>query len=176
MDDGNHDTAAVLARVDGPDGTRIRIGVVPWEERSRWTAEPRGRTVELDVAGAAELREVARRAAEDGKRSVAEYRAELRKAIKAGKPVDEWPSTEADIAKGTIHGARWGDLGWTLTREEGGDFITIAGEEAIDSDPFFSLAPKTTVGDIRGPEDFGTRSPQALKKLGQAISNLLGTE
>lgn len=175
MDNGNGDTSAVLARVDGPKGTRIRLGVVPSDDRRRWTGEPKGRTVELDVAGAGELQATLRYAVEAGKRSVAEYRAELRKAIKAGKPVDEWPSTEADIAKGTIHGARWGDLGWTLTREEGGDFIKVAGEEAIDSDPFFSLAPQTTVG-ASGGEDFGTRSPQALKKLGQAISNLLGTE
>jgi hypothetical protein len=172
VDDGNHDTTVVLARVDGPDGMRIRLGVVPAEDKRRWAAQPRGRTVELTAAGAADLQAAARQAVDAGKRSIAEYRAELRKAIKAGLPVDEWPDTDADIAAGTIRGARWGDLQWTLTREEGGDFITVAGEEAIDSELLFSMAPRTTVGGAGG-EDFNTRSPLALKKLDKAISDLL---
>lgn len=175
MDEKNQGVSAVLARVDGPKGTRIRLGIVPSEDRRRWAAEPKGRTVELDVAQAGELQAAIRRSLDAGKRSVADYRAELRKAIKAGLPVDEWPSTDADIAKGVIHGTRWGDLEWSATREEGGDYITVAGEEAIDSEMFFSLAPRTTVGGSGG-EDFRTRSPQALKKLDQAIATLMGTQ
>lgn len=164
-----------MARVDGPGGPRVRFGVVSPEDTGSWRAADKGRTVELDPAGAAQLRATLSKAAIDGKQNVAEYRAQLRAAHAAGHPVSEWPDSEADIASGVIAGARWGDLRWKLTREEGEDYIAAGvnygpgGEWNLAIDP----APASASTALR--DNFNATKAMTTNKLDKALRDLLGT-
>lgn len=172
--DGAGDATAVMARVDSPAGPRLRLGVVHPEDEGSWRAANKGRTVELDAAGAARLREVVGQAAADGKKNIAEYRAELRAAHAAGRPASEWPDTEADIASGTITGTRWGDLRWKLTREEGDEYIAggvnygPGGEWNLALDP----VPAGSAAAVR--DNFNATKAPTTSKLDKALADLLG--
>jgi hypothetical protein len=164
-----------MARIDGPAGPRFRVGVVSPQDAGSWRAANKGRTVELDSAGAAQLRDAISKAAVDGKRDVTEYRAQLRAAHAAGQPVSQWPDSEADIASGVVTGARWGDVHWKLTREEGEDYITggvnygPGGEWNLAIDP----APSGAGTGLR--DNFNATKATTTNKLKEALSGLLGT-
>jgi hypothetical protein len=168
------DQSVVMARIDGPSGTRLRFGVVNPDDTKSWQAGNKGRTIELDAAAAREFRDVIRNAAAEGKQNVADFRAQLRQAHKDGRPVDQWPSAEADIASGTIRGSAWGDLHWKLTREEGDDYS--AGGADLGPGGAWSLAiDPAPVGadDLREP--FYAEDASTVNKLDKAITNLIGT-
>jgi len=175
ISDAHGDTTAVLASVSGPAGTRLRLGVVHPEDARRWQAGDKGRTVELDAAGARQLQQVLSDALADGKKSVSDFRAQLRQAHKNGLPQSEWPDPETDIASGVIRGAAWGDVTWTLTREEGGDYASggeslgPGGEWLLQLDP----APR---GSTEGRDNFQITQASAISKFDKAISNLIATD
>lgn len=163
-----------MARVDGPSGPRLRFGVVHPEDAGRWRAENKGRTVELDAAAAAKLRDVLAKSLVDGKKSVADFRAELRAAKAAGVPESQWPDPDADIASGVIPGARWGDLKWTLARQAGQDYVAGGVNYGQGSDWYLSIDPAPT-GATGSRDDFNATTAATIKKLDNAISNLFGT-
>lgn len=164
-----------MARVDSAAGSRLRFGVVSPEDDRRWQAGDKGRTVELDADGAAQLRGVLQKALADGKQNVADYRAQLRAARAAGTPESEWPASEADIASGSIPAARGGVLNWKLTREEGDDYVAgghnygPGGAWSLGIDP----APE---GAVATREPFYADKASTINKLDKAISNLTGSE
>ena len=159
--DANGDQSVVLARIDGPAGTKVRLGVVHPEDTRKWQAADRGRTVELDEAGVSQLRDVLASAAGEGRQSVADFRTSLRAAKSAGLPESEWPDPEAEIATGAIRGG-WGDLNWSLTREEGDG----TGAWSLGLDP----GPRT--GELR--DAFYIETPAQAAKLQRALTDLLG--
>lgn len=164
-----------MARVDSAAGSRLRFAVVWPEDGDRWQAGDKGRTVELDADGAAQLRGMLQKALTDGKQNIADYRAQLRAARKAGIPESEWPDSEADIASGSIPAARGGALNWKLIREEGDDYVAggvnygPGGAWSLGIDP----APEGA-DDLR--ESFYADRASTITKLDKAISNLIGSE
>jgi hypothetical protein len=162
----------VMARVDGPAGMRIRLGVVYPEHTRSWQGANKGRTVELDEASAQELHEVVKSAQEQGRKSVADYRTELRAAAKAGTPLADRPDAEAQIASGVIS-ASWGDLNWSVQRDEGDDYEV--GGEYLGPGGSWSLGldPAPTGSGSRDP--FYANSPSEARKIDKALSALLGS-
>ena len=161
--DRRGDQTTVLARVETEAGPRFRVGIVRPEDTREWRAADKGGTVELDRDGAENLRHVIQDALAEGKANVSAYRAGLREANKAGTLDDiEW-DPEAEIAKGTVTGARWGDIAWELTREEG--------DEYLDLGPGGSWSLGLSIG---GGEPFYLDSPAAVGKLDKALANLIG--
>jgi hypothetical protein len=164
-----------MARVDGPSGPRLRFGVVHPEDAGRWRAENKGRTVELDAAGAAKLRDVLANAQVDGKKSVADFRAALRAARAAGVPESKWPDSEAEIASGVVPGARWGDLHWKLTREAGPDYVAGGVNYGAGGEWNLALDP-TPTGATGSRDNFDATAASTVTKLDKAIANLIGTQ
>lgn len=160
VNDATGDNTLVLAKVIGPEGLKIRVGEVGPEDTRRWRAADRGRTVELDAAGAAELQLTVRAAVALGKKDITEHRAKLR----AG----EDPPPEATLAAGTIPG-RWGDIQWTLTREEGPEYADLGpgGEWNL------AISPVSSGSNI--PYDpFHVSTPAAAGKLDKALATMIG--
>jgi hypothetical protein len=163
-----------MARIDGPDGTKLRLGVVNPEDTRKWQAGNKGRTVELDTVGARGLRDVVAKAVTDGKANVAEFRAELRQAHKEDRPADQWPSPEADIAEGTVPGSAWGDVHWKLMRDEGDDY-SVGGAD-LGPGGSWSLAIDPAPGNADAlREPFYVGSPATANKIIKAVDNLIGT-
>lgn len=164
-----------MARIDGPGGMKLRVGVVNPEDTRVWRAENKGRTVEFDAAGAEKFREVLHNALEQGKQNVSDFRAQLRAARAAGVPESQWPHSEAEIASGLVKGARWGDVRWSLTREEGPDYVAggvnygPGGEWNLAIDPAPAGAPDAT------RDSFHAATAATVNKLDKAISNLTRT-
>lgn len=171
MHDANGDLSTVMARVDGPLGPRLRFGVVHPEDIRRWRAENKGGTVELDPAGAAEMRKILRDGLTAGKQNITDYRAQLRDLRKAGVPESEWPDAEADIASGTVRGARWGDVQWSLTREEGDDYI-VAGVNYGPGGRWQLTFDAVPIGNDENRDWFHAESASTINQLDQAITNL----
>jgi hypothetical protein len=172
--DEHGDRSVALARVDGPGGAKVRLGVVHPEDLRRWRAADKGGTVELDRDGVQQLRDVLRSSLERGKSNVADYRASLRAAHKAGIPMEQWPEAEAGIAEGTIW-AGWGELRWELTREEG-DYYEAGGVDyGVGGEWLFTLdAAPTGAEGLR--DTFSVRSSALLTKLNKALSALTDAE
>lgn len=165
--DGHGDSAAVAARVDGPEGPRLRLGTVVDEDSGRWRAANKGSTVELDEHGTRRLREVLAGTVEAGKASVKDYADKARAAHAANLPPDDarWPEPEVDIASGVIP-ARWGDVHWALTREYGGG-PDVATAPAVR----WTLSLRT--GEV---VDFDIDSPRRVRALENAIALLMDSE
>jgi hypothetical protein len=151
--DVGDDLTAVLARVDGPSGARLRFGLVAAEETGRWRAANRGGTVELDEHGVGDLRKVVADAPRLGKASVAEF----------NKQPDS--PTTADVASGTVRGARWGDIAWQLYRDE-----------TPDGGSRWELALDVQADIAQTPQDqFFLGSTAQVKKLSTALNGLFPT-
>lgn len=163
--DRNGDSTAVFAAIEGPSGRRLRFGVVVPEDARRWRAANKGGTIELDEHGTAELRRVVSDAVATGKKNVADYRAELRKARADGLPESEWPDPEADIASGVIKGAAWGDVQWRLTREEGPEY----GDYGPGGEWTLSLKPVPSTSSL-ALDPFYIDSPGVAKKVLGALN------
>lgn len=171
--DRNGDATIVMARIDGPSGPRVRLGLVNPDDARSWRAENKGRTVELDADGVDELRSTLRQALADGKQNVADFRAQLRAARAAGLPESQWPGSEADISSGVVHGAVWGDIRWSLTREEGDDYVAGGHNYGPGGSWSLSLDPAPAGADDRR-EPFYVDSASAVTKFDKALSNLIG--
>jgi len=172
VSDSNGDCTVVMARIDGPTGTKIRLGLVDPQDVRRWRAEDKGRTVELDVHGAKQLRDAVSSAPADGKKSVSDYRAALRADAAAGKPQSEWVDVEEKISSGAI-GGRWGQLAWSLDREEG-DFYTLpGGEEWVGGEWSLSINPIQDGAPALRFDPFDLRSAAGVKKLQQALDDFI---
>ncbi len=172
VDDGGNQTA-VMARVDSADGPRLRFGVVWPEEDDRWQAGFKGRTVELDASGVAQLRSALQSALADGKRNISDHRSELRAAHAAGLPDAEWPDIEADIASGSIPDARGGRLNWKLTREEG-DAYSVGGVDYGSGGAWSLAIDPAPDGADELRESFSAAKASTINKLDKALSDLIG--
>lgn len=170
--------SAVMARIDGPAGTKIRFGVVNPEDTKLWRAADKGGTVELGESQAHELRQVLADAPAEGKQSVAEYRTAVKAVRKAGDlDVDTAPDVEADLGAGVVR-AGWGDVRWSLTREEGGDFFNAGGgEEWIDGEWSLTIDPAPTgsapTGSAGAALPAKIRSAATAAKIDKALAKLL---
>lgn len=171
--DGNGDHTIVMARVDGPAGPRIRLGVVGPEDARRWRAADRGRTVELDEAGVAQLRQVLSGVAAQGKQSVSDLRGELRAANAAGLDRQDWPDPEADIAAGVVQ-AGWGQLHWHLLRTEGDEYEAGGVNYGPGGEWTFGLDPAPTSGTQGLRDAWYIESAAGVRKLDKALANLMG--
>jgi hypothetical protein len=175
--DGRGDYSTVMARVDGPDGPRLRLGVVDTSEGpKKWRASNGGATVVLDQRGAGELRRVVAEAQVKGPKSVADYRADIKARHARGEPDSQWPSPEADIAQGVIHGSDWGDIEWTLTREEGPDYIVGGVNLGPGGKWLLSLDVKATDNQLGPLDSFDIYSSGVAQKLDGALAGLMGTQ
>jgi len=173
--DSAGDQSVVMARIDGPGGSRLRFGVVNPDDTKAWRAENKGRTVELDAAGARELRDAVSKAAADGRQNVSDFRGELRQAHKQDRPADQWPGPEADIASGVVRGSAWGDVNWKLTREEGDDYSPGGADLGPGGSWSLAIDPAPDGADERR-EPFYIDSASAAGKFTKAITNLMGAE
>ncbi|MCW2768463.1 MAG: hypothetical protein JWO11_4422 [Nocardioides sp.] len=173
VSDGNQDRVIVMAGLDTPTGARLRLGSVDPQDSRRWRAEDKGRTVDLDVEGARQLRDVVAGAATEGKKSVSDYRAALRAAHASHLPQSAWPDVEASISSGTIRG-RFGQLHWSLDRQEGDNFLTLpGGEEWVGGEWRLSIDPAQG-GTPAGQNDtFDLKSPAGAKNLLTALDGLI---
>lgn len=167
--DPNDEYVMVMAKVTGPGGTRVRLGLVAAQDKTKWRAADKGRTVELDEHGVTELRRVLDQASADGKRGVAEYRKKVRALDKAGElDNDSAPDAEEDLGEGEIKSG-WGDVRWNLARREG-DYFDVGDDAWIDSEWRLNLDPG------RHPDDLPMTitSPAVLKKIDKALADLGG--
>lgn len=167
--DGRGDVTAVLARVDTPEGPRLRIGLVFPEDSRRWAAADKGRTVELDAEGAAQLRRTIAEASAEGRQDIIDYRAGLRAHHAKGLEPDSDP--EKILATGTISGARWGDIRWRLSREEGDEYSP--GGSDLGPGGQWSLGIDLAE---EGADLFYIESPAVAKKFDKALASLMGDE
>jgi phage portal protein BeeE len=173
--DGRGDYSTVMARVDGPNGPRLRFGVVDTSEGTKkWRGANGGATVVLDQHGAGELRRVVADAQVKGPKSVADYRADIKARHARGEPDSEWPSPEADIAQGVIHGSAWGDIHWTLTREEGPDYIVGGVNLGPGGKWLLSLDVKAAENKLGPLDSFDIYSSGVAQKLDGALADLMG--
>lgn len=170
--DNGGDHSVVLARIDGPGGPRIRLGVVNPEDVRNWRAADKGRTVELDQAAASQLRDVLASAMQQGKKSVADFRGELRAAHKAGVPWQQRPSPEANLGSGVIT-TGWGPLNWTLTREEGDEYESGGVNYGPGGSWAFALDPAPSTGDANR-DPFYADSASTIGQLDKALAKLFG--
>jgi hypothetical protein len=170
--DGVGDYTMVMAGIDGPSGPSLRLDMVnPFETRGWDGADPG--TVELDAAGAGELRKVLARAVTDGKASVTDFRKQLRDARAAGIPESQWPNAElgGGIAKGVIKGNGSSDLHWTLGREEGEDYSAGGHDYGPGGAWFLTL----TTPDANGNpyHHFNIGSTAQIRKIDKAVNNFV---
>jgi len=170
--DGNGDLSVVMARVDGPHGPTIRWGQVNPEDTRNWRAANRGATVILDRPAVEKIQKVLDEAPAQGKKSVADYRADMRAAIADGVPEDRWPDPETDIASGVIRGSDWGDIEWSLTRQEG-PLVTIGGEEVVGGEWLLGFDVKVTHSDLAMDSFNIWGKPAIAQKLGKALGGLM---
>lgn len=169
--DSHGDFSAVMARIDGPDGPKLRFGSVLPEEHEKWRAANRGNTVELDRTGTRRLQDLLAGTADAGKASVKDYGDKVRAAHAAGLPADQWPDPEATIADGVIPG-NWGDVKWSLTREYGSG-AEIHGAPAVT----WNLAISTeTAAATFSFDDFNLQTPSRVRALEQALAGLMDAE
>lgn len=166
-DDHWGDVSAVMARVDGPNGPTLRLGLVHPEDARRWRAANKGGTVVLSQRDVEELRGAISKAAQRGRDSVAEYNAQVKQAHKAGLPRSDWPDPATDIAGGTL-ATPWGDLRWSLTRDEGDDALDLDGESYPGAGWAFQL------NGPGGGDSYSIETPGELRRFGQALSGLMG--
>jgi hypothetical protein len=166
------DATVVLARIDGPGGPRLRLGVVNPDDTKTWQAGNKGRTVELDPAAAGQLRDLLGQALTDGKKNVADFRAELRQANKEDRSPGLWPAPEADIGSGVI-GAGWGAINWRLSREEGDDYSAGGADLGPGGKWSLALDPAPTGADA-SREPFYAEDAATINQLAKALTNLMG--
>lgn len=136
--------SAVLARIEGPDGPELRVGVVWDEDARRWGAANKGGTVKLDAAGIADLRTNMATMIENAQRLRKEHR-----DITAKMDSDDlWDRDRSDgsltddqrtVMKradalydgdvqdgGVLASGPWGDLVWqTVSNDVPNDPITV---------------------------------------------------
>lgn len=170
--DGNGDHSIVMARIDTSSGPVLRFGVVHPEDTGSWRAENKGATVEFDAAGAERLRETLRSAAAQGKKNIADYRAELRAAHKAQLPDEQWPQAEAEISSGVIHASRWGDLHWSLVREEGPDYSVGGADLGPGGSWALNLSP-VPPGSTAARDPFNADKASTINQLDKALGDLI---
>jgi hypothetical protein len=170
--DNRYDFATVMARVDGPGGPTIRFGVVSSGDEKLWRAADKGRTAELSGPQAAELRQVLDNAPAKGKQSIADYRAQVRSASKAGRLEEDAPDVEAPIDQGIIR-AGWGGVRWSLTREEGGSLSLAGGGDWTDASWLLELDPGSLGAAEAGGEVGRIDSAASAGKISKAIGRLL---
>ncbi|HVE24931.1 MAG TPA: hypothetical protein VNC22_05990, partial [Sporichthya sp.] len=157
------------------NGPRLRFGVVDTSEGTKkWRGANGGATVVLDQHGAGELRRVVADAQVKGPKSVADYRADIKARHARGEPDSEWPSPEADIAQGVIHGSAWGDIHWTLTREEGPDYIVGGVNLGPGGKWLLSLDVKAAENKLGPLDSFDIYSSGVAQKLDGALADLMG--
>jgi hypothetical protein len=167
VSDATGDFTAVMARVDGPHGPTLRLGLVVPEDARKWRAANRGNTVLLNESETQRLRDVVSTAAKRGSESVAKYKAEIQRVHRDRLPRERWPDSEERIAHG-VFSSPWGDLSWSLTREEWSS-LTVGGTEYPGSNWVFTLD-----GPDPALDGFHVDSPSALRKFENSLVDLMG--
>jgi hypothetical protein len=149
--------SAALARIEGPDGPEVRIGVV-WDEDARsWRGANKGGTVKLDAAAVADLQANTAKMAENARRIRKEHRDATAKMDKAGlrfrNASDPALTTEERVIIARVDALFEGDVqdSGVLASGPWGDLVYETSTNDVEDDPV-TISIRVRPADV--PEDW----------------------